>query len=1075
MIKLKKGINEIEKRQLINDTNTIADAELTKQLIHSIPVARAYDFLDKLRELKKKQNELYEVRTETLKNVTIIIETYYEKILRSKIKKWSANANKIRDNAAKNRIAQWIEERYRISNARKNWKKLSDLYDLYMSKKPIYELRQRLIKYKTLKDLSDKLRNRFIKSGIDQLKEGADYITIIKYLRKIFEDFDDVNNSLTLKYYLNKWNDKTKKLKNRDNKLKKGLDEIEKRQLINDVNTIADAEITKQLIHSIPVARAYDFLNKLRELEKRRRDLSNYKINILRRIVNLYKLRQWNDKAKKIRDNAAKNRISQWIEERYRISNARKNWRKLTDLYNLYMKNRPLHDLRNRLIRYKTLDDLSNNLKNRLTKSGIDQLKNGMNYIIILKTCRKLFENIDDINKLLTLKYYMNKWNDKKNKLKNRENKLKKGLDEIEKRQLINDANIISDAEMTKRLLHSIPVARAYDFLDKFKDFVNKRNKLSTTRITILTKIITKLSRYTDENLRNKLRQWLSNANKIRDEAAKNRIAQWIEERYRISNARKNWRKLTDIYYLYMKNRPLSELRKKLIKYITLKNVADKLKNKFTKTGNDQLKEGIRYITLLKRLRKLLEDVDDNNNYAILLHSLRKLNDKAKKLKSREDLLKDAFNILNIKNIKDAANTIKNASIVKKVNSAIPVARVYDFLDRLRNIYNKRRMFEKLGDDLIQAKDDLDGFNKTQILNRIYKIYYFKVIDNMYSTLDKLKNRYKNFFGDYLLKLLQNIYYSKRKDHYTNIKQKEKEPYIKQLSFKGKTDRKLKIPQNRSPLTMILPSLTKYLESKFLNQKGWAMDNLLSNDRALKFAKLYKSFSDKSLIQPKRDLVDLLKAEYAYMNGLGAANCDLFKLLRRYWVRLVCGSMLAPSRIYKILYLIKMVMMHKTIAYQRFIRELVRKWRFSAFVQSISRKKLELMYKNLHVSYLQMANELFGEKGGNKGGSVVKEFERLANKMGMFTNEDYSNVTEENFCEKIKKTYVFQPMPLLLEKEGPTQFFASGIEIEDSGENNEDYYVDQELGGETIGKYKQETNKSGSRNERNSSRLSKFD
>ena len=69
------------------------------------------------------------------------------------------------------------------------------------------------------------------------------------------------------------------------------------------------------------------------------------------------------------------------------------------------------------------------------------------------------------------------------------------------------------------------------------------------------------------------------------------------------------------------------------------------------------------------------------------------------------------------------------------------------------------------------------------------------------------------------LQLLQNIYYSKRKDHYTNTKQKEKEPLIKQLSFKGKTDRKLKIPQNRSPLTMILPSLTKYLESKLRNCK----------------------------------------------------------------------------------------------------------------------------------------------------------------------------------------------------------------------------------------------------------------
>ena len=313
-------------------------------------------------------------------------------------------------------------------------------------------------------------------------------------------------------------------------------------------------------------------------------------------------------------------------------------------------------------------------------------------------------------------------------------------------------------------------------------------------------------------------------------------------------------------------------------------------------------------------------------------------------------------------------------------------------------------------------------------------------------------------------------------DNYNKIKQYQNEPQIKQLSFKGKSNKKIKIPQDRSVTTMILPFLIKYLDNKFLKQKQFAWENMINNDRSLKFSKLFESFSNKTLLHPKRDLVDLLKAEYAYMNGLGAANCDLFKLLRRYWVKLVCDSMLAPSRIYKILYLIKMVMMHKTIAYQRFIREVVRKWRFSAFIQSISRRKLELMYKNLHVSYLQIANELFGEKGANgKNASIIKEFERLASRMGMFTNEDYTSVTEENFCEKINKTYVFQPMPLLLEKEGPTQFFNSGIEIEDSGENNEDYYVDQELGGETIGKYKQETNKSGSRNERNSSRLSKYE
>lgn len=50
--------------------------------------------------------------------------------------------------------------------------------------------------------------------------------------------------------------------------------------------------------------------------------------------------------------------------------------------------------------------------------------------------------------------------------------------------------------------------------------------------------------------------------------------------------------------------------------------------------------------------------------------------------------------------------------------------------------------------------------------------------------------------------------------------------------------------------------------------------------------------------------------------------------------------------------------------------------------------------------------------------SVIKEFERLASRMGIFTNEDYTFQREENFCEKVNKKYVFQPMHVLLEREG---------------------------------------------------------
>jgi hypothetical protein len=341
----------------------------------------------------------------------------------------------------------------------------------------------------------------------------------------------------------------------------------------------------------------------------------------------------------------------------------------------------------------------------------------------------------------------------------------------------------------------------------------------------------------------------------------------------------------------------------------------------------------------------------------------------------------------------------------------------------------------------------------------------------MFKSIDSFDNRVKKYHKTYVLDLLQYLFISSKTDVYHRYKfLYQRSKIITKISFHSKSQKPKNISQNRVAISILLPSVINFLDNKISNIKKSIWNQLSDFSRALKFSQLIKNFTDKTCFQPKRDLVDMFKADFAYMDSQGASNCYLFRLLRKYWIRQVCVSMLAPSRIYKILYLIKMVMMHKTISYQRYIREFVRKWRFSAFVQNISRRKLELMYKNLHVSYLQIANELFGDKG-IKNPSLVKEFERLANKMGTFKNEDYDYIYEDNFCNKINKKYIFHKIPLIYDKEGNTfGNFASGIELEDSGENNQDYYVDRDLPGETIGKYRQDTNKSSSRMDKSSSR-----
>ena len=200
------------------------------------------------------------------------------------------------------------------------------------------------------------------------------------------------------------------------------------------------------------------------------------------------------------------------------------------------------------------------------------------------------------------LNIYLNKWNNKAKRMKEREDRLRKAMDQLEKRQLINDVNTVADVEITKRITDAVPVARAYNFFDKLRDIVNKKNRLAGLKAEILTKLIERLGRYTDDYLRKILRKWNDTANKMKENAAKNRIAKWTEERYRISNARKNWKKLADLYNLYVQKRPLHDLRRRLIQFITLRDLGDKVRYRFTKTGLDQFKEGIDYALLLKYL-----------------------------------------------------------------------------------------------------------------------------------------------------------------------------------------------------------------------------------------------------------------------------------------------------------------------------------------------------------------------------------------------------------------------------------------------------------------------------------------
>ena len=205
----------------------------------------------------------------------------------------------------------------------------------------------------------------------------------------------------------------------------------------------------------------------------------------------------------------------------------------------------------------------------------------------------------------------------------------------------------------------------------------------------------------------------------------------------------------------------------------------------------------------------------------------------------------------------------------------------------------------------------------------------------------------------------------------------------------------------------ILPSLINYLNNKIRRRKEEAYEKIKKELINKKFAHIFKKYIKKTFCPKKLEILTQMKRDVKYSEVRPRTQIKLFKLFRKKYIKYITESLKEPSRLYRLYYLFNITKMHSNIANQRYYRELIRKWRFITFSKKMTRKKLELMYKNLHASYLQMADEIFGDDSLNP--SLFKEFERFGSDIGMFTGQE-AKVGEElnkRYYSDVNKKYTF--------------------------------------------------------------------
>ena len=498
---------------------------------------------------------------------------------------------------------------------------------------------------------------------------------------------------------------------------------------------------------------------------------------------------------------------------------------------------------------------------------------------------------------------------------------------------------------------------------------------------------------------------------KLRENAIKSRFARYIRDKYKTGEARKNWIKLVKKYYNNKRNDDLFTVVDTMKQYVILDRMKDPFIHKARVSVIQMFKDKIKKERIVTKLKKMLPERNDKNGHDTIVKYFGRWKLSAEKMRQRDKKLNDALNKIETRDMIKAVNKINAVSLMKKLFSDIPKIHAKIFLQKLKNKAKDTKKFDKLKNGIKNARDDLLIQNKDILMTKIYKMYVFSKIKNMFKALEgHLQQKTKPKFSKDFFKKLYEIRRKKAQYNYEDkINSTHKAPMTK-LNFKKKlvpnTPENL-IEDKYAPIKKCIPSFVNFLHNKLTERRQDTMNVLKKNDKEILFSLLIRKYAKREILQPKKDVVGVMKREGLYKESRPINQIKLFKLFRKKYIKELTKSLEEPSQLYQLYYLINVTAMHKRIAKQRFIRELIRKWRFAAFAKKIARTKLELMYKNLHASYLQMADEFFGDDNVNP--SVIKEFERFGNNVGMFTGEEPQVGEDMNkkYYSTVEKKYVF--------------------------------------------------------------------
>ena len=1009
---------QIENAKIIQDfcknilNNTIKD-KLEKQ-------KKLMDFMNKLYR-KKLLNNLNDLANNTLQTLK---DNYRNKKNRlEKLRKVVNNNDKIKN----------LEILRKYWNIWKNNKGLYEKYSIIIQK----EIRKFISKRKleNIKKLNE-LLFKMVMTNKDKEKDLVhskfyQWFAITKSLEcqenaKIIQNFcrNKLNNYLR-------------------NKLSNYLDQLAKKYTSYLINKNAKVDKLNKALRHKPLKDALDAIKRRAKLN----DIKDALVNLLskqddknKKIILKHYLEKWRKKVNQL--NNRENDMASKIQAAYRGYDFRK-------LFNLDEKRiKILKNIIDKIIMaedpLKILDSSLAKWRKKARKIECDE-----NARIIQNYCRKIQKKILDNKYKRNLENYKNMANILNN-IKASPKEFFDRLKEIRRNKILED--LLND--LAKKRLNNLKDAfdkikeyPRYKYLkdlmnipDNLKDrilrkYLNKwRNKAMRYKgiMELLRSILSNYDDFKNNLIRYNLYRWQYKAKYLTQLENARIISEFCKPIIRNSEVIKKWKKLADGLRNKNRGNEIDDILNKLRKLLGLKLLKKPIIDNARKAVLKTLRKN-RYMKLFKdKIRPYFDRNDEYWKNDLLREYFDRWRNNVNKLKNKDKALKEVMDLLDKLRKKNAANTLSDVFLTKKLLHDIPLFRAVAFLRKLKYVARERGKNDNLAKDLVNARNHLEPKKKSNLIKKLYKVYAYKVLNKLFNNLDNLQKRNIDPLKKKFIDLLNENLMRRAERLYSETKENETIPKNKKTSFRLKKPTKLKDNQKKKLIYVSLaPKLVKYINQKILDRKQDGIDALKEKYISNKFCDLYKRWTQKQELEPKRELINKLRRIYNKVESEGPLKLKLFKMLRREAIRRIFKKSRKVKKVMGMMYVTRLLVMQRELAREKFLRQLIRRWRYIAFSKRLALNKMKTIYKNLHMTYLEMANCLFGDESNEP--SVIKEFERFGTSVGMWENEKPNG--EEKYVKTIKTQYVFDPIEFeKYQKEYyPTEY-----------EEREEYYEEEE-------------------------------